>query len=207
MIITLIIDDNQLVTWPYNDAGFVEVNEYLQTTWDDRIFAAGDVTELTFKSGSGTTDSGLSGKGAGKFTIRNAFLAESQAALVATNIKKTLNAKISNRISSSLIMTKYPSGIFHGTKKAPLVACVSLGPSNGILIFNDFVFGGIIIGAFIGFLKFIIERTKVAEIKHHKWGRAIWIFGHTFVNVVHFFSDKIKGLFHEENLMFGKLCS
>lgn len=196
-------NDADSVIWPYNDAGLVEVNEHLQTLWDDRIFAAGDVVELTFGVGSAVTtaSSGPYGKKTNRPSVRNAHLAESQAELVATNIKKLVTPM--NHTSNSSLW-KYPSDVFYGAQHAPLLACVSLGPNNGIIIFNDLVLGGFFFGVLGGFVKYVIERSKMAEIKQKKWGRAFWALGHVVVNSIHSFWDKLKSVVEKRNRIFGK---
>jgi len=67
----------------------------------------------------------------------------------------------------------YPSNPFYGAPNVPLLACVSLGPNNGIVVFNDLVLCGMVFSMIGGLIKFIIERSKVAEIKQKLWGRYI----------------------------------
>ena len=59
------------------------------------------------------------------------------------------------------------------------------GSSNAIVIFNDLVIGGALLGVLGALIKFIIERTKIAEIRQQLWGRAFWAFGHVVVNFLH----------------------
>ena len=101
-------------------------------------------------------------------------------------------------------MWKYPSDVFYGAQHAPLLACVSLGPNNGIIIFNDLVLGGFFFGVLGGFVKYVIERSKMAEIKQKKWGRAFWALGHVVVNSIHSFWDKLKSVVEKRNRIFGK---
>jgi NADH dehydrogenase FAD-containing subunit len=119
------------VVWPYNDKGFVEVNENLQSTWDPSIFAAGDVIELCSGVGLAATTqaSGVYGTKSRLSAVRNAHLAESQAELVAENI---LCMKQVQRSNSYVQLKTYPQTPFYGSNVAPLLACVSLGPHNGI---------------------------------------------------------------------------
>jgi hypothetical protein len=53
------------------------------------------------------------------------------------------------------------------------------------VIFNDLVVGGALIGIIGALAKFIIERSKVAEIRQRTRGRAFWAFGHVVVNTCH----------------------
>ena len=48
------------------------------------------------------------------------------------------------------------------------------------------------IGALV---KFIIERTKVAEIRQRTWGRAFWAFGHVVVNTCHRTACVVRNIF------------
>ena len=67
-------------------------------------------------------------------TVRNAFLAESQAEVCAANVARYLSLSTTTASSSSSSlpqystggMIKYPQGLF-GVKECPLLACVSLG--------------------------------------------------------------------------------
>lgn len=119
------------VVWPYNDKGFVEVNESLQSTWDPSIFAAGDVIELCSGVGLAATTqaSGTYGTKSRLSAVRNAHLAESQAELVAENI---LRLRQGQRSTSYVQLKTYPQTPFYGSNVTPLLACVSLGPHNGI---------------------------------------------------------------------------
>lgn len=48
------------------------------------------------------------------------------------------------------------------------------------------------IGALV---KFIIERSKVAEIRQKTWGRAFWAFGHVVVNTCHRTACIVRNIF------------
>jgi NADH dehydrogenase FAD-containing subunit len=177
--------------WPYNDRGFIEVNDSLQTTWNPYIFAAGDVTEIYPGVGIAATTqaSGAYGTKSRLSAVRNAHLAESQAELVAMNILR-LNNNMYGTSGKNLSLLSYPETPFYGSQVTPLLACVSLGPKNGVVVFNDIVIGGALIGIFGALIKFIIERSKIAEIRQKTWGRVFWAAGHVAVNTVHraFFS-------------------
>lgn len=166
---------------------FVPVNEYLmhKDYPSDGIFAAGDIVEFTFGVGllSSSSKSGDVGNKSKLPAIRNAHLAESQAELCAHNIIKYLNNE-NNYLT-------YPAGVF-GMPNQPLLSCVSLGPYNGIIIFNNIVLGGLLFGLLGGMMKFIIERSKIAEIRNRLWGRLFWAFGHVVSN----FLSKLQFLFY-----------
>ena len=131
---------------------------------------------MTFGVGAAATTaaSGAYGTKARKAAVRNAHLAESQAELVAHNVLQMHRAvsilppssstsssstSSSSSSSSSNRLLCYPKDCFYGASTAPLLACVSLGPNNGIIVFNDLVLGGFLFGVLGGLVKFIIERS------------------------------------------------
>jgi len=176
------------ILWPYSDAGLVEVDDALRSSKFSHlnVFAAGDVVE---HAGNGvgfaatTERGGLFGTKSKRPTIRNAHLAESQAELVAANVRRFL--VVSAQTSSTAVQyLSYPRDVF-GEPLNPLLSCVSLGPRHAIVVFNNIVVGGAILGMLAASIKFIIERSKVAEIRQRPWGRAFWAFGHIVVNALH----------------------
>lgn len=48
-----------------------------------------------------------------------------------------------------------------------------IGPMQGIVVFNDLVVGGVLFGMLGGFIKYVIERSKIAEIRNKVWGRSV----------------------------------
>jgi uncharacterized protein (DUF2062 family) len=44
---------------------------------------------------------------------------------------------------------------------------------QGIVVFNDLVVGGVLFGMLGGFIKYFIERSKIAEIRNQVWGRSV----------------------------------
>lgn len=186
------------VLWPYSTSGLVTVDTSLQAT-DlplGGVFAAGDVVE--HRDGVGfalsSAKGGLFGTLSKKPTIRNAHLAESQAELAAENVRRFLFLKSPSQGTTTPQYLHYPADVF-GAKLNPLVACVSLGPRNAIVIFNGFVMGGAILGAVAAIVKFVVERTKVSEIRQQYVGRAFWAFGHVVVNFIHCIHTSLVRLF------------
>ena len=47
----------------------------------------------------------------------------------------------------------------------------AVGPMHGIVVFNDLVLGGVLFGMIGGLVKYIVERSKLAEIRNKTWGR------------------------------------
>jgi hypothetical protein len=78
-------------------------------------------------------------------------------------------------------LLKYPEDVFGGGDSAgttrgtdvllPLSVCVSLGPHNAVLVMNDLVLGGRLLGRVACLVKHVIEITKMAELRGHVWGR------------------------------------
>jgi len=203
------------VVWPFTSKGLVRVNKHLEAIdfTNQGIFAAGDVVEFADGSGVGfacsTAKGGPFGTTSLMPTVRNAHLAESQAELVAANVRRYLlleknsyssgdgegnqqnqkkNSNSEQRLFASVPprYLAYPKDVF-GANLNPLLACVSLGPHNGIVVFNDLVIGGFGLSILAGVVKFIIERSKISEIRGEVWGSAFWAFGHVVVNHIHSF--------------------
>ena len=95
--------------------------------------------------------------------VRNAHLADLQAILCAHNVRLFLQ---SIREPSYLPhYLNYPKDAV-GSPLVPLIAIVSLGHWNGILIFDDLVLGGWFWSPIARALKYVITYTKIAEIRH-----------------------------------------
>ena len=183
---------------PYDDKGFLIVDDFLQSSEypNLQIFGAGDVIkhENGVAFAYDATDLDTYGVKSPMPFVRNAHLAESQAELVAQNVAKLLKIQHGDAISNTKLH-RYPEDVF-GVKLSPLLSCVSLGPRYGIVVFNNLVLGGVLLGILGSLVKFLIERSKIAEIRNKTWGRAFWAFGHVVSNFIHrtmcFFSKKSK---------------
>ena len=164
--------------WPYEN-GCLSVNENLVSYQypTDGVFAVGDVCRYIPGTGflCDTVDYVL-GNERYLPLIRNAHLAESQAELCAHNVRAFLNISSQNNH-----FLRYPKDIF-GTPHNPVLSCISLGPREGIIVFNNVVIGGFLLSFISGLAKLIIERSKVAEIRQQAWGRIFWSFGHVVAN-------------------------
>lgn len=212
------------VDLPYNQLDLVTVDKHLSCISVDYgisngIFAAGDIVQHGLKTSpsSHIDDNGvsfafnsLSGYAFGQKQalpiVRNAHLAESQAELVAENVRIYLsnrdNLTVANlshglddsekvynhgntvNTSVSLMYHSYPKDVF-GNNFNPLLACVSLGPRDGIVVFNNVVVCGTFVALLAGFIKFVIERSKISEIRQEWFGRLFWSFGHVVTNFIH----------------------
>ena len=124
-----------------------------------------------------------------KTAVRNAHLAESQAEVVAANVLCYFENKVNEDRTGAAMnfqqLLTYPSAAFYGARVTPLLSCVSLGPKDGIIVFNNLILGGIFFSVLGGLAKFIIERSKISEIRNEVWGRGFWAFGHVIANSVH----------------------
>jgi hypothetical protein len=63
------------------------------------------------------------------------------------------------------------------------VLCI--GPCDSILIFNNIVLGGILFSKFAAVVKWLIEKSKVSEIRNEIWGSVFWAIGHIICNSLH----------------------
>ena len=181
--------------WPFTKDGLAVVGESLELTESSNcgqgVFAAGDVIEHA-APGVGfavsTERGGLFGTLSRRPTVRNAHLAESQAELCAANVRRFLAASAASSASSVAVAPPsylhYPRDVF-GTSVNPLLSCVSLGPRHAIVVFNGIVLGGTLLGLLAALVKFVIERSKISEIRQEPFGRAFWAFGHVVVNATH----------------------
>ena len=80
---------------------------------------------------------------------------------------------------------KYPEDIFGSPTSTssdnsritdvliPLSVCISLGPYNAVLIMNNLVLGGWVLGRIATVIKHVIEISKMAELKGLAWGRSV----------------------------------
>jgi len=189
-----LLKEKQGFVSPYNSEGFIVVDEFLRSgaCKDGRVFAAGDVVRHVPEVGAAlTTAREPFGRRVFSPRLRNAHLAESQAETIARSILKSSPATFSSAPSSSLppsiplfALTAYPEQTF-GSPLTPGLACVSLGPQEGILVFNNLVLGGVLFSTIAALAKFIIERSKVSEVRREVVGVTFWTFMHVIVNVIH----------------------
>jgi hypothetical protein len=73
-----------------------------------------------------------------------------------------------------------------GAAALPCLYCVSLGPRDGILVFNGLVLSGLLGGLVAALVKWFIEVTKVMEARGSWLGAMIWRLAHP----VTFFMNK-----------------
>lgn len=175
---------------PFNGRGLVNVDACFRAVDHPEastLFAVGDVVEHSTDGGMGfaaTTSMAPFGALLERPTVRNAHLAESQAEICAHNVAAFLTARQGTNSATLPRLLRYPQDEF-GTSLCPLLSCVSLGPRCGIVVFNDLVMGGLLFGMIGGLAKYLVERSKVAEIRNQLWGRAFWAFAHVVVNAIH----------------------
>ena len=134
-------------------------NGYSDTPW----FACGDVASPP------TNDE------------KQAFQAEMQGKLAARNVIKLLESSSSSSSEATATNTnqdnkpnllRYPSDIA-GADRIPLVYVLSLGQYDGVLGFNDFC----ILGPLAAIVKWILEHTKVSQMRGRLFGNIIWKIG------------------------------
>ena len=64
----------------------------------------------------------------------------------------------------------YPEGLVGEGRELPQIYCVSLGPYDGVLVFNWLVVPGPVAAVF----KWLVEWTKVASVRGRPVGRLFW---------------------------------
>jgi len=127
-----------------NKRGAVEVSDTLQVVGKENIFAIGDVMHHT------TTDE-----------VKNAYMAEQNADLVAMNIQ---------RMAAGKPLLKYPDALVGRGRTNPNIINVSLGKYDGCLVFNNLVLTGIL----SAIAKWLIEFTMVRRIRNAPVGYLFW---------------------------------
>lgn len=58
-----------------------------------------------------------------------------------------------------------------------------IGPRNAILVINDLVLGGLLLGLLAAAFKWLVERSKVAQYRGRLWGRLFWDFAHFVMDI------------------------
>lgn len=127
-------------------------------------FACGDVASPPTDDEKQAFQSEMQGKIAAKNVIK---LLESAAATATSAIK---NPKTFHHPQPSLL--KYPKDIA-GCDRIPLVFVLSLGKYDGVLGLNNTT----ISGPFAAVVKYILEDTKVSQMRGHLLGKCIWMIG------------------------------
>jgi len=188
---------------PYSNEGYVIVDTYLRHTTLCDVYAAGDVVQhkKPVKAAYTCARHPYAAPETAP-SLRNANLAEMQAELVAEAIKRAgasppthssispLSTVSPHNSSSSTRKNvindrEYPMAAFGGARYTPALACVSLGPLAGIVVFNNLVIGGKLFSGLAAFIKYFIERSKISEIRNQCLGIWTWQIGHIIVNFFH----------------------
>jgi apoptosis-inducing factor 2 len=109
---------------PFNSEGLISINEYMQSTEHANIFACGDIVkhEVPVAFATESVKMGAFGSMQKVPAIRNAHLAESQAEIVAHNIR----ALVAAQRSQPSHMAVYPRDAFQ-SPLCPVLSCISLG--------------------------------------------------------------------------------
>lgn len=176
------------IIWPYTNNNNILVDEHLQSVSYPQLglFASGDVLEHSPGVSFACSSVGLGPMGTKSRLpgVRNAHLGESQAELCSTNVLRYIeNVNRRNSNAKAVEYLSYPQHVF-GIPANPLLSCVSLGPNNAIVVFNDLVICGLLFGFIGGFVKLLIERSKISEVRNEVWGRLFWSFGHVASNSI-----------------------
>ena len=182
--------------------GFVETNGFLQVVGVEHVFAVGDVLAprrlvldsavgggtfssffSSFSSSSTSTSTSTSSPsrppsppGPPSNEMKQALYAEMSGKIAAKNIKALcssppLPASTTLPLSSSLLF-RYPEDL-SGSPLLPLIYIVSLGENDGSLGFNSLVVNGVVAGV----MKWVIEETKVREMRGRPLGEWVWWLG------------------------------
>lgn len=104
---------------------------------------------------------------------KQAFQAEVQGKLAAKNVIKMIEPTLA---SSGPRLYKYPQDI-SGSDTVPLVFVLSLGKHDGVLGFNSLC----IRGPLAAIVKWILEHTKVSQMRGRLLGNLIWKIGDAVV--------------------------
>lgn len=137
--------------------GKVVTSDTLQVTLNGSLFRDGTI----FSCGDVSTPPSDDEK--------QAFQAEIQGKLAAENVVKLLGGGGSAVGKIKPVLHHYPRDIA-GYNQMPLIFVLSLGQYDGCLGFNDLC----IPGALAAIVKWVLEYTKVLEMRGHVLGRIIW---------------------------------
>ena len=164
------------------------MNEHLQWTHHRDVFAVGDVVRhVGSPVGTAMTTPRLAfGVREELPSLRNANVAESQAHAISRFIAcATPTSPTDSGSDCGIGVTNgYPASAF-GSDLTPALACVSLGPRHGILVFNNMVLGGVLFAMLAAATKRFIERSKISEVRGEAVGAIVWRVLHMAVNLTH----------------------
>ncbi len=106
---------------------------------------------------------------------KQAFQAEMQGKLAARNVTKLLELSSGNAAKyHKPRLLRYPMDIA-GANRIPLVFVLSLGRYDGVLGFNNFT----VPGSLAAIVKWILEYTKILQMRGRLLGNLIWKIGDT----------------------------
>ena len=190
---------SEVVRGCLNNRGFVETNGCLQVVGLPHIFAVGDVLAPrrlstsacassslfsslpSFPFSSSSSSSSLSTPrppsppGPPSNEMKQALYAEMSGKIAAKNIKVLCSPPPPLHPStgpSPPLLLRYPEDL-SGSSLLPLIFIVSLGENDGSLGFNSLVVNG----ALAGLMKWVIEDTKVREMRGRPLGEWVWWLG------------------------------
>jgi NADH dehydrogenase FAD-containing subunit len=135
-------------------SGFVRVDESMRVTGTTKIWALGDIADHPYE--------------------KQGYMAELTAEVAAANITNSLKAKPGKEL-------RFPEDLFWPRKIPPTILAISLGPKDGLLIFNALVLYGLI----ARFAKGFVNVSKLAQICGQSWGLAVWWVAHPITYGAH----------------------
>ena len=131
-------------------SNYLKASDTLQVLGRRNVWTAGDAMLLEQQR-----------QGTFEYEVKNAHTAEQTAKLAAINIR---------RMQANEDLLHYPHGLVGEGQGIPRIYCVSLGPHDGVLIFNWLVVPGPLAAVF----KWLVEWTKVLAISRRPIGRLFW---------------------------------
>jgi NADH dehydrogenase FAD-containing subunit len=107
---------------------------------------------------------------------KQAFQAEMQGKLAARNVLQLSSTSSSSSNKTAPLLYRYPDDIA-GSSHMPLIFVLSLGKYDGVLGFNDLI----VPGSLAAIVKWILEYTKVLQMRGDLMGMLIWKLGDAVV--------------------------
>lgn len=126
--------------------GFMKVNQFLQIL--PRVFCIGDCSKDPYGS------------------TKLAYTAELQGEVTARNISSLVHYGILRELN------EFPKSL-SSVMPPPSVICCSLGPSDGVLCFNQIS----VTGQLAAWIKWFIERSKVGQYRGEWLSSCVWKIG------------------------------
>lgn len=155
-------------------SGFVRVDQTMRVTGTSNVWALGDIADHPYE--------------------KQGYMAELTAEVAAANITQSIITSSPESPQSGSkhgAEMRFPGDLFWPRTTPPTILAISLGPSDGLLIFD----GLVIRGRLARFAKEFVNVSKLAQVCGQWWGIVVWAVAHPITYAAHGVFGAVQGSF------------